>query len=55
MNSVNECSSCGIGLVERDYSVFACPSCGESELGRCGECREHSTSYVCQKCGFVGP
>ncbi|MCL4332119.1 MAG: zinc finger domain-containing protein [Candidatus Thermoplasmatota archaeon] len=55
MELASVCSSCGIGLVDRGYSVFSCPSCGEQEIGRCSECREHSTEYVCNKCNFNGP
>ncbi|MCL4331609.1 MAG: zinc finger domain-containing protein, partial [Candidatus Thermoplasmatota archaeon] len=40
---------------ETGYSIFECPSCGEELIGRCKECREHSTAYVCDHCGFTGP
>ncbi|HLH86719.1 MAG TPA: zinc finger domain-containing protein [Thermoplasmataceae archaeon] len=49
------CSSCGVGLVEIGYSIFLCPQCGETPIGRCKECREHSTKYQCETCGFQGP
>ncbi|MHB8396332.1 MAG: zinc finger domain-containing protein [Thermoplasmataceae archaeon] len=55
MESGNVCTSCGIGLVDRGFSIFACPGCGESDIGRCAECRDHSTAYKCSKCGFSGP
>ncbi|GGM73540.1 hypothetical protein GCM10007108_09420 [Thermogymnomonas acidicola] len=55
MKFKENCSSCGVGLIEVGYSVFPCPNCGEELIGRCKECREHSTQYVCPSCGFVGP
>lgn len=53
--TTNKCNSCGQGLVDVGFSIFACPNCGEYEIGRCASCREHSTPYQCEKCGFVGP
>lgn len=53
--ATNKCSSCGQGLIDAGFSIFQCPNCGEAEIGRCKGCREHSTSYECPKCGFVGP
>ncbi|MGP6206540.1 zinc finger domain-containing protein [Cuniculiplasma sp. SKW3] len=55
MGSTETCSSCGRGLVDEGFSIFDCPSCGESIIGRCRNCREHSTPYTCEKCGFTGP
>ncbi|AAT43748.1 zinc finger domain-containing protein [Picrophilus oshimae] len=55
IKSTDNCTSCGIGLVEPGYSIFDCPNCGEAVIGRCKQCREHSTDYVCPKCGFKGP
>ncbi|MEM4835367.1 zinc finger domain-containing protein [Ferroplasma sp. Type II] len=55
INTKETCTSCGIGLVEVGYSIFECPNCGEEMIGRCKQCREHSTQYECQKCGFKGP
>ncbi|MHB8360897.1 MAG: zinc finger domain-containing protein [Thermoplasmataceae archaeon] len=55
MSGKETCSSCGIGLVGEGYAIFDCPKCGENLLGRCRNCREHSTAYSCEKCGFQGP
>ncbi|MCL4359042.1 MAG: zinc finger domain-containing protein [Candidatus Thermoplasmatota archaeon] len=55
MKYKDTCTSCGIGLVEVGYSIFDCPNCGEEVIGRCKDCREHSTHYVCSACGFQGP
>ncbi|PYB68822.1 MULTISPECIES: zinc finger domain-containing protein [unclassified Thermoplasma] len=49
------CTSCGVGLIDEGYSVFLCPNCGNEVIGRCKTCREHSTPYVCDNCGFEGP
>lgn len=49
------CSSCGIRLVERGFTYFKCPMCGEVEIGRCAKCRDQSVAYSCPKCGFTGP
>ncbi|MCL4334817.1 MAG: zinc finger domain-containing protein [Candidatus Thermoplasmatota archaeon] len=53
--ATNKCNSCGQGLVDAGFSIFSCPNCGEYEIGRCRSCREHSTPYECEKCGFIGP
>ncbi|MCL4342692.1 MAG: zinc finger domain-containing protein [Candidatus Thermoplasmatota archaeon] len=55
MSSVDTCTSCGVGLVEKGFSIFDCPDCGEVSIGRCVHCKEHSTPYTCPKCGFTGP
>ncbi|MFG1461077.1 MAG: zinc finger domain-containing protein [Thermoplasmataceae archaeon] len=55
LSSKNTCTSCGEGLVDRGFSIFLCPACGEEEIGRCDSCREHSTKYTCSKCSFTGP
>ncbi len=49
------CTSCGTGLIDKGFSIFSCPNCGEETIGRCKNCREHSTPYKCVKCEFVGP
>lgn len=55
MRYKENCTSCGIGLVQTGYAIFECPQCGEELIGRCKDCREHSTKYDCPKCGFQGP
>lgn len=52
---VEVCSSCGVRLLERGYTTFSCPGCGESAIGRCEECRNQSVVYSCKECGFQGP
>ncbi len=49
------CSSCGIMLVGHAITSFPCPSCGETRIGRCAQCRDQSVSYTCPSCGFSGP
>jgi predicted RNA-binding Zn-ribbon protein involved in translation (DUF1610 family) len=49
------CSSCGIGLLGHGNTFFRCPGCGESEIGRCAQCRDQGISYECDRCGFKGP
>ena len=49
------CSSCGIRLIERGDTVFPCPHCGASLVGRCRNCRDQSVKYKCVDCGFMGP
>ncbi|HDS45824.1 MAG TPA: DUF1610 domain-containing protein [Methanomicrobia archaeon] len=49
------CTSCGVKLLEKGFTVFPCPNCGENEIGRCAKCRKQSNAYTCEKCGFVGP
>ncbi|MCL4330056.1 MAG: zinc finger domain-containing protein [Candidatus Thermoplasmatota archaeon] len=51
----DNCTSCGTGLIDKGFSIFSCPNCGEETIGRCKNCREHSTPYRCVKCDFVGP
>ena len=41
------------GLVDEGFSIFDCPECGDSIIGRCRSCREHSTKYSCEKCGYT--
>ncbi|MCL4350378.1 MAG: zinc finger domain-containing protein [Candidatus Thermoplasmatota archaeon] len=53
MGTRDTCSSCGRGLVEVGFSIFDCPECGDSIIGRCRSCREHSTKYTCEKCGYT--
>ncbi|MGP6219810.1 zinc finger domain-containing protein [Caldiplasma sukawensis] len=55
MGTASNCTSCGRGLVEEGYSIFDCPQCGEQVIGRCRICREQTTPYTCEKCGFQGP
>ena len=49
------CSSCGVRLLGKGVTTFACPSCGEGKLGRCTQCRDQSVAYHCNRCGFQGP
>ncbi|MBM4249659.1 MAG: DUF1610 domain-containing protein [Euryarchaeota archaeon] len=49
------CSSCGVRLVDRGSTTFACPQCAETVIGRCKQCRDQSVTFSCAKCGFVGP
>ncbi|MFZ2071066.1 MAG: zinc finger domain-containing protein [Halobacteriota archaeon] len=49
------CVSCGVMLQGVGYTIFACPNCGQVELGRCAKCRKQSNLYRCEECGFVGP
>jgi len=49
------CSSCGKRLIGHGNTTFKCPKCGNTEVGRCDQCRDQSVSYECKKCGFVGP
>ncbi len=49
------CTSCGIPLTETGSTMFKCPSCGKSTVGRCYNCRDQSVKYHCPDCGFEGP
>jgi len=49
------CTSCGIRLLEKGFTVFPCPNCGEVEIARCVKCRRLGNPYICEKCGFQGP
>ena len=49
------CSSCGLRLIDRGDAVFPCPNCGATLMGRCRECRDQSVRYKCTECGFIGP
>lgn len=49
------CSSCGTRLLGKSTTAFACPSCGESHIGRCAQCRDQGVHYRCDGCGFTGP
>lgn len=54
--SARICSSCGLNIAAIPSGVtFACPSCGELEINRCGKCRKAGRKYTCAKCGFTGP
>ncbi|MEW5937520.1 MAG: zinc finger domain-containing protein [Candidatus Thermoplasmatota archaeon] len=49
------CNSCGIRLTMKHSTVFKCPNCHESVIGRCAQCRDQSVQYECEQCGFKGP
>ena len=49
------CSSCGVRLLGHGNTFFKCPQCGDSEIGRCAQCRDQGITYECEKCGFKGP
>jgi len=49
------CRSCGVRLVGKSTTFFPCPMCGQTEIGRCSNCRDQSVKYTCSKCGFCGP
>ncbi|HKZ23115.1 MAG TPA: zinc finger domain-containing protein [Thermoplasmata archaeon] len=51
----SRCSSCGAVLSGKGTTVFSCPSCGQSRIGRCGRCRDQSVAYRCPACSFMGP
>ncbi|MEM0128105.1 MAG: zinc finger domain-containing protein [Thermoplasmatales archaeon] len=55
INSLEMCSSCGIGLEDNGATSFKCPSCGQVIISRCANCRDLSVQYECEKCGFRGP
>ena len=55
MDKEKICSSCGIRLIGTGISFFPCPMCGNTEIGRCANCRDQSVSYLCPECGFEGP
>ncbi|MDD1770149.1 MAG: zinc finger domain-containing protein [Methanomassiliicoccales archaeon] len=42
-------------MVGKKTTSFPCPQCGETEIGRCPNCRDQGVKYVCAKCGFTGP
>ena len=49
------CSSCGTRLLGKATTAFPCPSCGETAIGRCSQCRDQSVKYRCESCGYTGP
>jgi len=55
MENEKVCSSCGVRLIGKSTTFFLCPMCGQSEIGRCPNCRDQSVKYACPKCGFSGP
>ncbi|UCF08964.1 MAG: DUF1610 domain-containing protein [Thermoplasmata archaeon] len=55
MAKAENCSSCGKRLVGPGTTSFPCPSCGNSVIGRCANCRDQSVVYYCKACGFQGP
>ena len=51
----DRCTSCGKRLVGTDNTSFPCPKCANVVVGRCMQCKDQSTIYVCKECGFAGP
>ncbi len=49
-----KCTSCGVGVLGKNFVRFECPACGKEEIIRCLPCRKNLRNYTC-KCGFVGP
>jgi len=48
--------SCGLHLISSEGStVFKCPDCQQTLIGRCSQCRDQSVTYKCPSCGFQGP
>ncbi|MCL5990138.1 MAG: zinc finger domain-containing protein, partial [Candidatus Thermoplasmatota archaeon] len=33
MQTKETCTSCGVGLVDKGYSIFLCPNCGNELIG----------------------
>ncbi|MFQ6127602.1 MAG: zinc finger domain-containing protein [Thermoplasmata archaeon] len=55
MMQENRCSSCGVVMKGKGTTIFTCPLCGETTVGRCAQCRDQSVPYLCEVCGFEGP
>ena len=49
------CISCKKRVAGEGLARFKCPSCGESEIVRCPNCRQNAARYKCPSCGFTGP
>jgi predicted RNA-binding Zn-ribbon protein involved in translation (DUF1610 family) len=50
------CLSCKRKVMnEAGTVIFNCPSCGKSQIVRCGHCRNIAAKYKCHECGFSGP
>jgi LSD1 subclass zinc finger protein len=50
------CSSCKKKITNLQGTTrFKCPSCGKTEIIRCGHCRTIVAKYKCIECGFTGP
>jgi predicted RNA-binding Zn-ribbon protein involved in translation (DUF1610 family) len=52
--TARQCVSCGIDVTGENAARFPCPDCG-TEIARCETCRQQSTLYECDECGFRGP
>jgi len=51
-----KCNSCGMDVIARsNFTRFACPNCGNTQIVRCNTCKTGSNKYVCVECNFVGP
>ncbi len=51
-----KCSSCGVEVsAKKNFVRFKCPSCLETEIVRCFNCKTSSQKFECGKCKFVGP
>ncbi|MFA5357416.1 MAG: zinc finger domain-containing protein [archaeon] len=51
---MKKCGTCS-KTVTSEYIEFKCPSCGKSNVIRCGHCKETAKTYTCGECGFTGP
>ena len=51
----DRCTSCGVRLVDKGGTSFLCPQCSQVMIGRCAQCKDQSTLFVCKECGFEGP
>src|SRR5438046_613648 len=40
------CTSCGAVLAGKGTTVFLCPSCGKTRIGRCARCRDQSVAAL---------
>jgi predicted RNA-binding Zn-ribbon protein involved in translation (DUF1610 family) len=50
------CTSCNVSIHARENFVkFKCPSCNETLIVRCINCKNTGALYKCKKCGFEGP
>src|SRR5256884_928342 len=48
----SRCTSCGAVLSGKGTTLFPCPSCGKTRIGRCSRCRYQFMSYRCPPWSF---